>query len=246
MESIIRDKLVAHMEINNALSEKQHGFVPNKNCMINLLICKENWTYMLENVHPIDIIYTDFAKAFDRVPHQRLLQKMKDLGIIGNSLSWVRAFLSGRRQRVRVDNEFSSWSIVKSGIPQGSVLGPTLFVLFINDMPDVCKSMCQLFADGAKIFRSVCTTDDIIKLQDDLNKLTEWSAKWQLPFNIGKRKSLHIGRNNQHHIYEINGHKLDQVQEEKDLGVLIDAELKFHKQTSAVIKKSECKEGQQN
>ena len=237
MESIVRDKLVAHMEINNALSEKQHGFVPNKNCMTNLLICMENWTYILENGHSIDIIYTDFAKAFDRVPHQRLLQKMKDLGIIGNTLSWVRAFLSGRRQRVRVDNEFFSWSIVKSGIPQGSVLGPTLFVLFVNDMPDVCRSMCQLFADDAKIFRSVCTTDDIIKLQDDLNKLTEWSAKWQLPFNIGKCKSLHIGRNNQHHIYEMNGHKLDQVQEEKDLGVLIDDELKFHKQTSAVIKK---------
>ena len=96
--------------------------------------------------------------------------------------------------------------------------------------------MCQLFADDAKIFRSLCTTDDIIKLQDDLNKLTEWSAKWQLPFNIGKCKSLHIGRDNQHHIYEMNGHKLDQVQEEKDLGVLIDDELKFHKQTSAVIK----------
>ena len=198
----------------------------------------ENWTYMLENGHPIDIIYTDFAKAFDRVPHKRLLQKMKDLGIIGNTLSWVRAFLSGRRQRVRVDNEFSSWSIVKSGIPQGSVLGPTLFVLFINDMPDVCRSMCQLFADDAKIFGSVCTTDDIIKLQDDLNKLTEFSAKWQLPFNIGKCKSLHIRKNNQHHIYEMNGHKLNQVQEEKDLGVLIDDELKFHKQISAVIEKA--------
>ena len=148
--------------------KKQHGFVPNKNCMPNLLICMENWTYMLENGHPIYIICTDFAKAFDRVPHQRLLQKMKDLGTIGNTLSWVRAFLNGR-QRVRVDIEFSSWSIVKNGIPQGPVLGPTLFVLFINDMPDVCRSMCQLFADDAKIFRSVCTTDDIIKLQDDIN-----------------------------------------------------------------------------
>ena len=78
--------------------EKQHGFVPNKNCMTNLLICMENWTYMLENGHPIDIIYTDFAKAFDRFPHQRLQQKMKDLGIIGNTLSWVQAFLSGKSQ----------------------------------------------------------------------------------------------------------------------------------------------------
>ena len=117
MESMVRDKLVIHMEINNVLSEKQHGFVSNNNCMTNLFICMENWTYMLENGHPIDIIYTDFAKAFDRVPHQRLLQKLKDLGIIGNILSWVQYFLSGRRQSVRVEKEFSPWSPVKSEIP---------------------------------------------------------------------------------------------------------------------------------
>ena len=131
MESIVRDKIVAHMGINNVLSEKQHGFVPNKNCMTNLLICMENWTYNLENGYPIDIIYTDFAKAFDRVPHQRLLRKMKDLGIIGNTLNWVKAFLSRRRQRGRVENEFSSWTLVKSGIPQGSFLGTTLFSFYI-------------------------------------------------------------------------------------------------------------------
>ena len=238
MESIIRDNIVTHMGQNDIISKKQHGFIPNRNCMTNLLTCMEKWTQMLENGEPIDIIYTDFAKAFDRVPHQRLLQKMKALGIIGNTLNWVKSFLSGRRQQVRVENEFSSWGLVKSGIPQGSVLGPTLFVLFINDMPDVCLSTCQLFADDANIFRSVSSSEEIETLQRDLDKLSEWSSTWQLPFNVGKCKSLHIGKQNRRNIYEMSGTKLDQVREEKDLGVVIDDQLKFHKQTAGVIKKA--------
>ena len=97
MESIIRDKLVAHMEKNKLFSRYQHGFVPRRNCISNLLICMEMWTEMIERGLPIDVIYTDFAKAFDRVPHQRLLRKMKDLGITGDILAWVESFLSGRK-----------------------------------------------------------------------------------------------------------------------------------------------------
>ena len=117
MESIIRDKLVAHMEKNKLFSRYQHGFVPRRNCISNLLICMEMWTEMIERGLPIDVIYTDFAKAFDRVPHQRLLRKMKDIGITGDILAWVESFLSGRKQCVQVDGERSSWKNVKSGIP---------------------------------------------------------------------------------------------------------------------------------
>ena len=152
--------------------------------------------------------------------------------------NWIKAFLSERIQQVRVDQECSSWTPVKSGIPQGSVLGPILFVIFINDMPDVVDSMCQLFADDAKLYRSVNSPEDNIKLQDDLDRISEWSTRWQLPFNIGKCKSLHIGRKNKRHCYEMEGKKLEQVTEEKDLGVLIDDELKFHKQTAAATKKA--------
>ena len=238
MESIVRDKIVTHMERNNLFSKKQHGFVPLRNCMTNLLTCMEKWTDMIEKRLPIDIIYTDFAKAFDRVPHQRLLKKMKNMGIIGKTQSWIQAFLSERSQCVRVANEFSSWTRVKSGIPQGSVLGPTLFVIFINDMPDILENTCQLFADDAKIFRSVRSQEDIRTLQDDLNKLTAWSDKWQLPFNVDKCKSLHIGKNNRQHVYEMNGQQLEQIEEQRDLGVLVDNELKFHKQTAAAVKKA--------
>ena len=227
MESINRDKIVTYMQRINLLSQYQHGFVPLRNCVTNLLL--EQWTKMIDDGLPIDIIYTDFSKAFDRVPHQRLLRKIRNMGIIGMTRGWIRAFLTGRTQRVRVEREFSSWAQVKSGIPQGSVLVPTLFIMYINDMPDAINSMCQLFADDAKIFKSVRATDDNKKLQDDLDSLTEWSTRWQLPFNVEKCKSLHIGRNNRKHIYEMDGKELDQVKEEKDLGVLIDNELKFHK-----------------
>ena len=215
MESIVRDKIVDHMVVNDLISHKQHGFVPNRNCMSNLLTCLEKWTKLLENGDPIDVVYTDFAKAFDRVPHQRLLQKMKSLGIVGNTLNWVKSFLSGRRQRVRVENQYSLWKAVMSGIPQGSVLGPILFVLFINDMPDVCTSTCQLFADDAKKFKKVRSQEDVDVLQDDLRKLHDWSTKWQLPFNLDKCKVLHLGRSNQKHVYVMDGKMLDSITEEK-------------------------------
>lgn len=238
MESIVRDQIVTHMEKNNLFSDKQHGFVPKRNCITNLLTCMELWTNMIEEGSPIDIIYTDFAKAFDKVPHQRLLKKMKNLGITGKTLSWISAFLNNRRQCVRVDNEYSSWKNVVSGIPQGSVLGPILFVIFINDMPDAVESLCLLFADDAKIFRTINTRLDINNLQDDINKLHAWSEKWQLPFNVVKCKCLHIGSKNTKHKYKINGHKLDHVDEEKDLGVLMDEKFDFHRQTAAAIKKA--------
>ena len=186
MESIVRDQIVQHMAIHNLFSKKQHGFVPNRNCMTNLLICMEMWTQFDEEGLPVDIIYTDFAKAFDRVPHERLLIKMRALGITGKTLGWIKAFLRGRKQCVRVENECSSWKSVMSGIPQGSVLGPILFVIFINDMPEVVTNMCQLFADDAKIFSGISSKDDVASLQSDLDNLSEWSDKWQLAFNVKK------------------------------------------------------------
>ena len=132
MESIIRDKLLEHMRKNDIISNKQHGFVPFGSCMSNLLICIEMWSEILEANCSIDVIYTDFAKAFDRVSHAKLLQKIKSVGIVGNTCVWIRSFLKDRSQKVRVDDAYSSSTKVKSGIPQGSVLGPILFIIFIN------------------------------------------------------------------------------------------------------------------
>ena len=168
MESIVRDEVVDHMNRNNLLSNEQHGFVPRRNCVTNLLTCIEIWTRMVGG-ESIDIICTDFEQAFDSVPHQRFLEKVRNFGITGNVYNWIKSFLSARKQRVFVEVELSPWACVKSRIPQGSVLGPTLFVIFINDIPDIVRSVCLLFADAAKIFRSIKTSSDNNILQEDLD-----------------------------------------------------------------------------
>ena len=154
MESIVRDAMVAHLMKNNLFTNDQHGFVPGRDCITQLLVCMEIWTQMIEDGVCFDVIYTDFSKAFDSVPHERLFIKMESLGIRGDILKWVKSFLTGREQCVNVDGAFSSWKKVISGIPQGSVIGPILFVIFINDMPDAVKQcFCKLFADDCKLFR---------------------------------------------------------------------------------------------
>ena len=232
MGSIIRDAIVLHMEENKLFAEEQHGFVPKRNCATQLIESLEAWGEMLEEGESVDIIFTDFAKAFDSVPHLRLAVKLESYGINGKLLEWIKSFLNNRR---RVDGVYSDWAYVKSGVPQGSVLGPILFVLFINDMPKVVTNICKLFADDAKVSGKATNSSTI---QDDLDNLTEWSIKWQLPFNYKKCKCLHIGRNNPMKQYSMHGRILDEVECEKDLGVEIDAELKFHKQTSSAVKKA--------
>ena len=125
---------------------------------------------------------------------------------------------------MKVNNETSSWIDVLSGIPQGTVLGPILFVNF-NNMPDVVKSMCLLFADDAKLFRDVNLRESSgnTALQTDVNSLVQWSKTWQLPFNTDKCKSLHIGTTNPFYKYKMEETKLDQIEDEKDLGLIIDS-----------------------
>ena len=120
------------------------------------------------------------------VPHERLITKLKAYGIAGNLLVWIKDFLIGRKQRVVLNGYSSNWSVVHSGVPQGSVLGPLLFSIYVNDIPSVVKSPVLLFADDTKIFRSIQCKDDYLQLQNDINKLLEWSSIWQLKFNISK------------------------------------------------------------
>ena len=163
MESIVRDKIVNHMIKNDLFSPRQHGFVPLRNCTTNLLMCIENWTECLENGLPVVVICTDFANALNRVPHKRLLKKLENIGIVGNTLNWVKSFLSNRTQCVRVGNEYSPWSAVKSGTTRLHHR-PILFVIFINDMHGVVKSIYQIFADDAKIYSCIQSPEDIKKL----------------------------------------------------------------------------------
>ena len=238
MESIVRDAIVEHLVKNGLFTDDQHGFVPGRNCITQLLVCMEAWTKMMEDGDCFDVIYTDFSKAFDSVPHERLFLKLESLGIKGDILNWIKSFLRGRSQCVNVDGAYSSWQKVISGIPQGSVIGPILFVIFINDMPDAVKhNFCKLFADDCKLYGKVDAKSDNL-VQADLKLLEEWSRIWQLPFNAKKCKVMHFGYNNPKLPYVLNDQELDMTTSEKDLGVMVDDELKFHVHTAAATKKA--------
>ncbi len=137
-----------------------------------------DWTKWLDSSICIGTIFLDFQNAFDSVPHERLLSKLAAYGITGKTAHWIRNILTNRRQRAIVENGKSEWANVISGIRQGSVLGPPLFVIFfINDLPDVVTSTVQIFADDTKIYRTVNGIRDEMLLQEDLNKLHQWSVK---------------------------------------------------------------------
>ena len=125
-------------------------------------------------------------KAFDKVPHQRLLYKLQRFGISPEITSWIQSFLLNRKQRVRVMNSYSEWAPVTSDIPQGSVLGPILFVIYINDLPDNLKSECYMFADDTKVFKDINDIEDNKILQNDIQELENWSGKWLLRFHPDK------------------------------------------------------------
>ena len=204
LERIIRDPLIEHLENQGLLSKDQHGFRQKRSCITQLLEVMEIWTNLYDQGIPWDTIYMDFAKAFDRVPHNRLIAKARSLGIRGNLLKWIANFLEDRKQRVVLGNSASSWAKVTSGIPQGSVLGPILFVIYINDLPNEVKSYIKIFADDTKIFRAIRSMSDIQGLQADINKLIAWSLKWQLHFNNNKCKTIHYGQNNPNHTYSVD------------------------------------------
>ena len=236
LESIVRDHLLNHFSSAGLLHDAQHGFLPKRSCTSQLMEAMEDWSAAVEDGDPVDVAYLDFSKAFDSVPHQRLLRKLSAYGISGKLLDWIEAFLVGRRQRVVVQGSKSAWAPVTSGIPQGSVLGPTLFTIFVNDMPSQVANHIKLFADDTKLYCRV--PDSTSDLQADIDALARWSEKWLLPFNESKCKVMHIGRRNPEQTYSLNGTPVEATDEERDLGVIIDKELRFRKQAAAAVSKA--------
>ena len=227
------------MTKNNLYSKHQHGFRRHRCCVTQLLQVMEDLTEMIDEGSTFDIIYLDFKKAFDQVPHFRLLRKLKAYGITGRVHKWVSNFLCNRKQWVRVGSACSSQANVSSGIPQGSILGPVLFTVFINDLPECVQSYCRVFADDTKIYNK---TSDSKVLQHDVDMLQEWSQKWCLFFNSLKCKVLYGGRNNTENVYfmdqDSNKVNVQKCETEKDLGVIFDGKLEFNAHIESVINKS--------
>ena len=190
---------------------------------------------------PTDMIYLDFAKAFDTVPHARLCHKLYSSGIGGNLLSWLEDFLRDRKQRVCVSGAHSEWENVLSGVPQGSVIGPTLFLVFINDLPDRISSNIQIFADDSKIYRHIRSDLDLKALQDDLHAVEQWSLNWKMQYNTSKCQALRIGTSRMQDnrpIYKLNDACLKNTEEQRDLGVLVDSSMEFEKHIDKCIQRA--------
>ena len=175
MERLIRDKIMRHMEENKLFTDSQYGFRNKRSTVLQLLKVLDQWTELLDDGNCLDVLYLDFSKAFDTVPHWRLLNKLQAYGIKGKILEWVTDFLTNRRQRVSINGCMSQWLAVLSGIPQGSVLGPVLFILYINDLPELVDNFTMLFADDTKLYSTVNNKSDQEGLQKDPNKLIQWS-----------------------------------------------------------------------
>jgi ribonucleases P/MRP protein subunit RPP40 len=191
----------------------------------------------LDEGYGLDAVYLDFKKAFVTVPHRRLIDKIRSCGITGKLLRWIEDFLSGRKTRVKVNGSYAEWLEVLSGVPQGSVLGPLLFLLFVNDLPQWIMSSITLFADDTKVWWVIKTEDDQEALQCDLDRLMEWSDKWLLKFNHEKCKVMYIGGSLKKEYWlrnETGSHSLMGIVEERDLGIIVRNDLKPSAQCSVV------------
>jgi hypothetical protein len=206
--------------------------------LTNLLEFFEAVTVNLDDGKPVDVIYLDFSKAFDKVPHERLFRKLLAHGIGGKILEWVRKWLTGRRQKVGVNKTYSGWENVISGVPQGSVLGPLLFLIYINDLDVGIDSKLVKFADDTKLCRGVATEQEVEVMRDDLQKLFQWSLDWQMLFNTDKCTVLHMGHHNDEASYKMGTNEIKISPHEKDLGVIVDKSGKASEQCILAVKKA--------
>ena len=240
LEAIIYDHIVQHMLTNNLFSKSQYGFISKRSAALQLLNVLQIWCNILDENGVIHDINMDFQKAFDTVPHRRLLGNLECYGITGDVLIWIQEFLKNRKQKVIINGHCSEWTNVISGVPQGSVIAALLFVIFINDLPENIKSQIFMFANDCKFFRQILSLEDTSIMQEDLDTLYEWSKKWLLKFHPGKCVNLQISLKKQPeiHTYHLGEDELKNVEEVKDLGILVDSNLQFKNHLSAKANKA--------
>ena len=218
MEKIMYSFIIDHAYANNYFSIFQHGFMKGRSTTSQLLAIMDHWTESFDLDTQIDRIYLDFRKAFDSVSHELLIHhKPKSYNISESMITWLSSFLNNRIQSVRINGSTSSWTKVTSGVPQGSILGPLMFLLFVNDIPQITSSKFMLLADDTKLWKLIKSIDEVKILQQDLAKIIDWCKKWKLSLHVKKCKYMAIGRNILYkHNYYMNQIKIENVEFEKD------------------------------
>ena len=233
------DALFHH--VSPVLCAEQHGFVPKRSCVTNLATYLKHAWEAISDGYQTDAIYTDYSAAFQSVNHSLIIHKLdKSFNLNGNALKWFVSYLSDRRQRVVVNGKTSDWNQVSSGVPEGSILAPLIFSMFINDLPRHIQSNCLMYADDVKIFRKIEAPSDGKLLQEDLDRLRTWSIRWGLKLNPQKCKSfsMTLRRAPVRTSYLIDATVLQHVEEIKDLGVTLDTKLTFMAHVSDVVKRA--------
>ena len=240
LEHIVYSSISRYLDENNILTPRQHGFRPGHSCESQLILAVDDWAKSLDTGHRTDIAIFDFSKAFDSVPHRRLLSKIASYGIGGSTLRWISSFLTDRHQRVVVGGCGSLWSPVISGVPQGTVLGPLLFLLYINDITDNLDSNIRLFADDCILYREIASDADTDKLQADIDKLYSWSNTWQMSFNSKKCHVLSVSRKRQSPFldYRLGNEPLTVVDSYPYLGVTVSSDLRWHRHVDNICVKA--------
>ncbi len=242
LEHIIHSSIMKHYDSNKILTDAQHGFRNKRSCETQLIVTITEIAKRLTRGTQVDIILLDFTKAFGKVPHRRLLHKLSYYGVNSKTTRWVQSFLENRNQQVVLEGAKSTSAPVMSGVPQGSVLGPLLFLTYINDMPDnINHSETRLFADDTILFRAISKPSDSQLLQQDLSALETWENRWQMAFNPSKCTVIRVtsGKTNPEldFQYQLHGHTLEIEDASKYLGVTISSNLSWDKHVDNIVAK---------
>ena len=248
MEKIIVKNMTSYLETNRLMNPGQHGFRAGRSCLSQLIEHHENIMASLEKGCNVDVVYLDFEKAFDKVDHGVLLHKLRSLGITNTLGKWIHSFLTNRSQVVAIKGAISQITEVVSGVPQGSVLGPLLFLIHITDInSSVTHSSVRSFADDTRIQCEITDINSAVRLQDDLNAIYAWAEENNMSFNNSKFELLRYGKNeaikNQTSYKTLSGAAIEEKKMVRDLGVVITSDAMFGTHIGQVVRKCRMQMG---
>ena len=229
-----------HLEQHNILTDSQHGFRAKRSTETQLIQTIHDISKSLDKKETVDMAILDFTEAFDKVPHKRLIHKLNYYGITGSIATWIETFLTGRTQQVVVNVATSTSTIVTSGVPHGTVLGPLLFLLYLNDLPDNLSTSVRLFADDGIVYTPIRSQNESSLLKNDLHKLQKWQDTWLMKFNPNKCYRMTLStRTPTSNMYTFCGQTLTFVDSHCYLGIHLSNTLNWTTQTKPASTKAQ-------